>query len=232
MAFTMPLNASDTPNQYQAMNRPDSEGNRDAMDMEVGTLKDMKSWDIVPHTKVMNILAGTWPFKCKRFPYGRVKKLKTRPCVQDVYGEMPRGYRKDGHVSKLQRCLYGLRQILKNFFKHLGDTLPDFGMPQCQFESYILATAHVIFLVYIDDCLFFAKDDKYIQELLSKIDNKGLKFTLEEDAAGFLGVSLNKIAGKIQLLQTSLIDKIVETLGQQVAESAFTPAEMQCFGKN
>ena len=34
---------------------------------------------------------------------------------EDVYVEMPRGYKEDGHVFKLNKCLYGLRQSPKNF---------------------------------------------------------------------------------------------------------------------
>eukprot|EP00957_Ditylum_brightwellii_P032092 2433672-Ditylum_brightwellii.AAC.1 len=43
---------------------------------------------------------------------------------------------------------------------------------------------------------------------------------------------LKCLEDKIQVLQSGLIDKIEETLGQQDAKSAFTPAEMQCLGKD
>eukprot|EP00957_Ditylum_brightwellii_P101414 7728807-Ditylum_brightwellii.AAC.1 len=64
------------------------------------------------------------------------------------------------------------------------------------------------------------------------MNNKGLKRIVEEDATDFLDVSLNKIAHKIELLQTGIIDEIVEAFGQQDAKSSFTPEEMQFLGKD
>ena len=42
---------------------------------------------------------------------------------QGVYVEMPRGFAKPGHILKLKKCLYGLRQSPRNFFKLLKDKL-------------------------------------------------------------------------------------------------------------
>eukprot|EP00957_Ditylum_brightwellii_P115085 8777031-Ditylum_brightwellii.AAC.1 len=63
------------------MNGPNTEGYRNAMDIEIGTLSGKESWIIIPCTKDMNVLKSTWAFKCKLFPDGRVKKLKARFCV-------------------------------------------------------------------------------------------------------------------------------------------------------
>ena len=37
--------------------------------------------------------------------------------------QMPRGFAKHGHVLKLQKSLYGLKQSLQNFFLHLDGQL-------------------------------------------------------------------------------------------------------------
>eukprot|EP00957_Ditylum_brightwellii_P057974 4395630-Ditylum_brightwellii.AAC.1 len=52
------------------------------MDVEIDTLSGKESWIIAPRTKDMNVLKNTWAFKCKRFPDGRVKKLKARFCAR------------------------------------------------------------------------------------------------------------------------------------------------------
>eukprot|EP00957_Ditylum_brightwellii_P192229 14632384-Ditylum_brightwellii.AAC.1 len=167
---------SDNPTFTQAMNGPDADGFRDAMNTEMGTLDGMESWIIVRRTYDINILGLTWLFKVKHFPKGTINKLKALLCVrgdqeidrvdmfntyaldvsfstvrlililsiflgwataqinytaafinasvdEEVYEEMPRGYCKEGHMLKLQRSLYGLKQSPRNFFKPLLEKL-------------------------------------------------------------------------------------------------------------
>eukprot|EP00957_Ditylum_brightwellii_P186611 14207934-Ditylum_brightwellii.AAC.1 len=90
----------------------------------------------------------------------------------------------------------------------------------------------MICLVYIDDCLFFTKNNSDSTEPLDQIKKCGLKYTIEEDAAGFLGVTIKISSGKIQLLQTGLINKVVLALEIQDAKQAFTPAKKKCLGKD
>eukprot|EP00957_Ditylum_brightwellii_P209261 15361015-Ditylum_brightwellii.AAC.1 len=73
--------ASDNPTYNQAMNRPDADGFKDAMDAELGTLMDMKSWVINTRTKGMNVFGSTWAFKVKRFPNRTINKLKVCLCA-------------------------------------------------------------------------------------------------------------------------------------------------------
>eukprot|EP00957_Ditylum_brightwellii_P051787 3927669-Ditylum_brightwellii.AAC.1 len=97
------------------MNGPDADGFKDAMDAELGTLTDMKSWVIVTKTKGMYVLGSTWAFKMKRFPNGTIHKLKARllgwasaqidytaafvnaAVEEEIFVEMPQGYKKEGH---------------------------------------------------------------------------------------------------------------------------------------
>ena len=55
-----------------------------ACETELKTLEeDMNVWTLVKRTPDMNVLPGTWAFKCKRFPDGTPKKHKARFCVRD-----------------------------------------------------------------------------------------------------------------------------------------------------
>ena len=42
----------------------------------------MKAWEVVARETWMNVLPGTWAFKCKRYPDGSVRKLKARFCAR------------------------------------------------------------------------------------------------------------------------------------------------------
>ena len=49
-----------------------------------------------------------------------------------VFIEMPRGFREEGKVLKLQRSLYGLKQSARNFFNLLKDNLEAIGFRQSE----------------------------------------------------------------------------------------------------
>ena len=82
MALASLANASDNPTWDQAMNGPDKAGYWDACKKELQTLIDKECWDEVVREDWMNVLPGTWAFKCKRFPTGLVRKLKARFCAR------------------------------------------------------------------------------------------------------------------------------------------------------
>jgi hypothetical protein len=79
--FAAKANTDDNPNWGQAMNGPLAEGYWQACIKEYGTLVKMNVWDEVEGEGWMNILPGTWAFKCKRFPDGLVRKRKARFCA-------------------------------------------------------------------------------------------------------------------------------------------------------
>ena len=82
MALFTQANSQDNPTWNEAMNGPDAEGYWSAAQIEYNTLVQKEAWDIVERQEWMNVLPGTWAFKCKRFPDGLIKKLKARFCVR------------------------------------------------------------------------------------------------------------------------------------------------------
>ena len=85
-AFSARANSEDTPNYHQAMNSPDAEGFREAMEAEWSQLTEMEAWEIVPRDKAIKmgkrVIDSVWAFRRKRYPDGSVKKLKARLCVR------------------------------------------------------------------------------------------------------------------------------------------------------
>ena len=49
---------------------------------------------------------------------------------EEIYVDMPQGFRREGKVYKLKRSQYGLRQIPRNFFKYLCEKLGACGIRQ------------------------------------------------------------------------------------------------------
>ena len=83
---------------------------------------------------------------------------------------------------------------------------------------------------YVDDLLFWAKDEDDIEALTAMLRSKGFLLEPEDNAAGFLGVRLHRHAdGKLEMRQTGLIDRVVEALGLDVmdvkqASHKYTPS--------
>ena len=148
---------------------------------------------------------------------------------EEVFVEMPRGFRQDGKVLKLRKTLYGCRQSPRAFWKYLVAKMDVCGMKQSQFDPCLFVGDHVIAICYVDDILFWSKDDKHIHDLAMKLREAGVDLEQEDDAAGFLGVRIEKNKnGLLEMTQEGLIDRIIETLGLDVGtvHGKWTPAEV------
>ncbi|MCA1807772.1 MAG: Ty1/Copia family ribonuclease HI, partial [Actinobacteria bacterium] len=92
----------------------------------------------------------------------------------------------------------------------------------------------VICLLYVDDTIFYAKNQAAIDKVLKYLrEVKGLTLEEEQDAAGFLGVEIKKDPenGRITMTQTGLIDRIIEALKIEDLDPVDTPA-IDVLGKD
>jgi Reverse transcriptase (RNA-dependent DNA polymerase) len=146
---------------------------------------------------------------------------------EEVFVEMPRGFKEEGKVLRLKRALYGLKQSPKTWFEHLRSKLMDeCGFQQSPNDPCLFYTANVVCVVYVDDCLFFLPSDQGIQDIFVKMVASGLDFNEESNVAGFLGVLLGVLEDKsIELTQTGLIDRIITAMGLNDSNIVMTPAE-------
>ena len=76
----------DTLMYHEAMAAHDREQFLEAMELEITQLTERATWTIVPRNQALNrgkrVLPGTWTFRRKRYPDGRIKKYKARFCVR------------------------------------------------------------------------------------------------------------------------------------------------------
>ncbi len=109
-----------------------------------------------------------------------------------------------------------------NFFQLLKKNLELCGLTQSRLDPCQFIGPNVICVCYVDNCLFFAPDEKDIDDCIKAIKNCGMDLQVEDSVAGFLGVHIdydmttnesgNNIK-EITLLQTGLIDWIIKDLG-------------------
>jgi len=140
---------------------------------------------------------------------------------------MPRGFTEPGKVLKLKQSVYGLKQLLWNFFQFLKGKLEGIG-----FEAYtdvdpcLFISDKVICLVYVNDTLFYSPRPEYIDEVIQKLCNADMELEVEGSVAGFLGVHIecDDTDGSIKLTQKGLIKRIVDTLKFNHLHRKETPA--------
>ena len=87
----------------------------------------------------------------------------------------------------------------RNFYQHLKKGLEDRGLTPSPHDHCLFMSKNLIVITYVDDCIFFARDEKtidlFIESLHKAPPDKKLwdNFLLnkEEDYAGFLGIGIS-----------------------------------------
>ena len=146
---------------------------------------------------------------------------------EEVYVEMPRGYKEPGYVYKLKKSLYGLRQSPKNFFDHISEQLQSLGFTPSDSDQCLFIRDDCVCVTYVDDILVFDRSQDIINKLLKDLKDTGASVKLESDVAGYLGVDIRTLDdGRIEMKQTGLIDRVIVALGLERANAKETPANL------
>ena len=93
----------------------------------------------------------------------------------------------------------------------------------------------VICICYVDDCLFFARDQKDIDKVIASLQDENkpdwLLLSVKYDVASFLGIlMMKKDNGTIKLIQTRLINLIIQMMGLDASNAVRTPADCKPLG--
>ena len=144
-----------------------------------------------------------------------------------VFVEMPRGFAQPGMVLRLKKSLYGLRQAPRNHFQNCRDSLEAIGFKQAiNVDPCLFISDKVICLVYVDDCLFFAKDQADIDLAIERLKGH-FKLEVEDEVGGFLGVHIERNdKNQVILTQKGLIKRILEQLNVADLPAVDTPANV------
>ena len=149
----------------------------------------------------------------------------------------PSGDRK-GHVLKLHKSLYGLKQASHNWFNYLGDALKDHGFIQSQVDQCIWYKENIVLLQYVDDLLIIGIDDEIIATLKKELAEGKEKFIFTDGGPleSYLGLNVKKrVNGTFELSQSFLIEKIINTnVGEEeiLHESNAVPAVKELLFKD
>ena len=129
---------------------------------------------------------------------------------ENVFVEMPFGLQMKGKVLKPKKTLYGLCQAFHAFWKYLVEKLEACGMSQSKVDPCLFIWENVTCIYYVDDLLFWSKDEAHINELAILLCCSGVDLEQEDDAAGFLGVQIkHNESGLLEMEQEGLIDYVI-----------------------
>ncbi|KAL9254136.1 Retrovirus-related Pol polyprotein from transposon TNT 1-94-like protein [Drosera capensis] len=95
-----------------------------------------------------------------------------------IYMEQPEGFvvkGKEDYVYRLRKSLYGLHQAPREWYKKFESVTKQHGYKKtkddhCVFVPIFLADDFIIFLIYVDNTLIFAKNASRIDRLKKQVN--------------------------------------------------------------
>jgi hypothetical protein len=123
--------------------------------------------------------------------------------------------------------MYGLRQAGNNWFDALRSSLLSLGFHQSCHDPCLFIKSNCLLLVYVDDCLIFAKSDAVLDGIITALE-KEFVLTSEGSVGAYLGIDIRRTPdGFLELIQPGLINKIITACGlQEQSNQHQTPATM------
>jgi hypothetical protein len=194
------------------------------------TYAPVVSWVVVRLLLTMSIVMG---LATKQVDYTNAFAQADLLSSEHVYVEIPKGFEPDcegDKVLKLNKSLYGLHQSPIRWFDKLKDGLITRGFRQSTVDACLFLHNDMICVCYVDDCLFFSRDSKLIDNMIVSL-KEDFDLEPEDDVSAFLGIKINELDdGQIELSQPALIERILEATDMKDCNTKGTPASTKPVG--
>ena len=182
---------------------------------------------------MMTTLSIVMDLKTKQVDYTNAFAQAELCPDEHIFVELPRDFEtkmQGDYVLTLLKSLYGLNDAPLRWFEKLFCQLKKHGFCQSLVDPCLFLHPKMVCICWVDDCLFYARDSKDIDDMLTDLRSE---FTLEEEAEvnQFLGIEYSKSPeGDLELVQTGLIDKVINYCGMLGCNSKATPANQVPLG--
>lgn len=146
---------------------------------------------------------------------------------EEIYMELPDGFKEGTKVCKLRKCIYGLKQSPREWYACLTDSLLEQGFKPSQLDPcvFIQPKTHMYLAIYVDDIMIYGPDTQFRKQII-KLLNTNFECTNLGDAKSILGIELNvRKDGSITLGQRGYTDKILERFGMTESKPVSSPLE-------
>jgi len=161
--------------------------------------------------RTLMALAARWDLEIRQLD--AVNAFPNSELDEEIYVELPDGYKLSGKVGRLLRALYGLRRSPLLWQKLLSSALTELGLQAGQEEPCLFLTDHLIVFFFVDDiCYMFRACDQAIAD--SFRDNLTSRFKMRDlgDLKWFLGIRVvrDRSRRRLWLCQDSYIEAIAD----------------------
>lgn len=88
---------------------------------------------------------------------------------EEIYMELPEGYKIENHVARLNRRIYGLKQSPREWYFRLVEYILLLGFCNSNFDPCFLLhnSGNLIVAIYVDDIVLFGKKGKLMNDIIN-----------------------------------------------------------------
>jgi hypothetical protein len=149
---------------------------------------------------------------------------------EEIYMDQPNGFienGQEGKVCKLLKSLHGLKQVPKQWHEKFNKSLTSAGFVVNEADSYVYyrygGGEGVILCLYVDDILIFGSSLKVIEEVKKFLSSNFKIKDLREADVIFNIKLLREGDGRVTLLQSHYVEKVLSRFGFSDCQPAPTP---------
>lgn len=149
---------------------------------------------------------------------------------EEIYMELPEGFKQGNKVCKLNKALYGLKQASRAWNEKFNDFMMRIKFEKCVSDQCLYVKKQndklIYVLLYVDDILIFCEDIGIINTV-KKLFSKEFEMVDMDKASSFLGMHIdqNIEKGTITLSQSKYLEKVLERFNMLECKPKSTPME-------
>jgi len=161
---------------------------------DIDTYSPVVQWSTV---RLMLVLSEMLNLANKSTDFSNAFAQADMPEDNPVYIRAPLHYPgfKKGSVLRLKKSLYGQVDAPRMWYEKLKKGPMDRGFVPSEADPCLFISPKVICISYVDDCLWFAKKQKYIDEVLQSFRDDSNKYNWEMREEGlvaeYLGIKIS-----------------------------------------
>ena len=203
----------------------------DLQETEQENYSPVVHWSSIRIVLTISLILG-WELACIDFNNAFVQATLDEP----VWIHLPRGFRsgKPGETClRLIKSLYGLSSAPRLWYTHLLEALKEDGFTLSAHDECLLYKDNIIIFLWVDDCGVCAPKMELIDDLIKRLQEKGLSLKKEGNLTDYLGINFIRHENKsITMTQKGLIAKIIKTTGLEDCNPNWTPATQLGLGSD
>ena len=131
----------------------------------------------------MFIFQGILGLKSQSIDFTNAFAQADIPSGEPVVIELPRYFKSDGgqhdFVLKLKKSLYGKAEAARLWYENLWNGLLERGFVMSKVDPWLSMSKTVMCVVYVDDCLFWARSQYEIDNVMKYFKEDGPSYNWE-----------------------------------------------------